>query len=65
MHEYLREHDKGRFSQDVRKEVKYKILDSLVINFDQTGLSLVPSSQWAMDPIGSKQVPIAGIGGNQ
>ena len=37
----------------------HNIPASLVVNFDQTGIHLVPSSSWTMAPQGSNQVPIA------
>jgi hypothetical protein len=33
----------------------------LIINIDQTGLNIVPTSQWTMAPKGSKQIEITGI----
>ena len=33
----------------------------LVINWDQTGISIVPGSSWTMELKGSKRVEIAGI----
>jgi hypothetical protein len=32
----------------------YKILPELVINWDQTGINIVPLSQWTMDVEGAK-----------
>ena len=32
----------------------------LVINFDQTGLNIVPTSDWTMEVVGAKTVEIAG-----
>ena len=36
------------------------IPDSLIINWDQTGINYVPVSQWTMAKEGSKRVAIAG-----
>ena len=33
----------------------------MVINFDQTGLNIVPASEWTMDVRGSKQIEITGL----
>ncbi|KAK3098237.1 hypothetical protein FSP39_017476 [Pinctada imbricata] len=41
--------------------VKYKIPDALVINWDQTGVNLVPCGEWTMNETGAKQVPIKGV----
>lgn len=41
---------------------KYHIPDDLIINWDQTGSALVPSSQWSMAVPGSKQVEVTGLG---
>ena len=37
-----------------------KILPSLIFNWDQTGLNLVPGSNWTMERKGTKRVGIAG-----
>ena len=34
---------------------------SMVVNFDQTGVNIVPTSNWTLNKAGEKQVPIAGI----
>ena len=39
----------------------YKIPPELVINWDQTGINIVPVSQWTMDVEGAKRVEITGI----
>lgn len=36
------------------------IPDSLIFNWDQTGLQLVPTSEWTMELSGSQRVSIAG-----
>ena len=43
------------------KMAKHNIPPSLVINLDETGLPLVPVSQWTLAEEGSKQVPITGL----
>ena len=41
-------------------EVLFKgIPHDLIINWDQTGLSIVPSGYWTMEKEGAKTVPIA------
>ena len=40
----------------------HKIPDSLLINWDQTGIKLVPVSEWTMAKKGSNQVAITGLG---
>ena len=37
------------------------MLPKLVMNWDQTGIKLMPVRQWTMAPIGSKQVDIVGL----
>ena len=34
---------------------------NLVINWDQTGVNMVPGGQWTLKFVGSKQVTIAGL----
>ena len=38
------------------------IPDSMIVNFDQTGVNIVPSSEWTMELKGEKQVSVAGLG---
>ena len=38
------------------------IPSELVINWDQTGISIVPGSSWTMAPSGSRCVEIVGMG---
>ena len=46
----------------VRKAVSdYSIPPELVLNLDETGLHIVPISNWTLDIKGSKQVAITGI----
>ena len=47
------------FLADVAAEVLInEIPESLIINWDQTGLSIVPSGDWTMEKEGAKTVPI-------
>ena len=43
------------------KVVQYNIPPELVINIDQTGVAIVPTSKWTMAQRGSKQVSVIGI----
>ena len=48
------------FLADVAAEVLMKdIPEQLIINWDQTGLSIVPTGDWTMEKEGTKIVPIA------
>ena len=48
------------FLADVAAEVVIKkIPESLIINWDQTGLSIVPTGDWTMEKEGAQTVPIA------
>lgn len=38
---------------------EFSVLDSLMINKDQTGYQVVPGCQWTMEERGSKQVTVA------
>uniref|UniRef100_A0A1X7UG48 DDE-1 domain-containing protein n=1 Tax=Amphimedon queenslandica TaxID=400682 RepID=A0A1X7UG48_AMPQE len=38
------------------------IPSQLIINWDQTGISIVPGSSWTMAPSGSRRVEIVGLG---
>ena len=38
-----------------------EITPELVLNWDQTGIHLVPASAWTMDKKGSKRVEVTGI----
>ena len=66
---------KSSLTEDMFEEVKAKflaavskvahqhhILPQLIINWDQTGLNVVPASTWTMTEEGSTRVPIAGFG---
>ena len=47
---------------DVAAEVLMNdIPDKLIINWDQTGLPVVPTGQWTMHHAGEKVVPIANV----
>ena len=37
----------------------------MILNWDQTGAKIVPSSTWTMDAEGSKRVEIAGVDGKR
>ena len=41
------------------KVVMNEVPKELIINRDQTGLSIVPTSDWTMEKRGTKMVPIA------
>ena len=48
------------FLADVTAEVLLKdIPELLIINWDQTGWSIVPTGDWAMEKEGAQIVPIA------
>ena len=48
------------FLADVAAEVLMKdIPENLILNWDQTGLSVVPTGDWTMEKEGAKTVPIA------
>lgn len=48
----------GRISSKIDE---YQIPSALVVNWDQTGLNMVPVSQWTLEKEGEKQVPIYGL----
>ena len=53
---------KENFLQAIQTVVtKEKIPLSMVVNFDQTGVNIVPTSNWTLHQSGASQVPIAGI----
>lgn len=41
---------------------KYDIPADMVINWDHSGLNLIPVSDWTMEAEGSKRVEISGLG---
>ena len=66
---------KSRYSEADFKELKLSFLKDvvstvmmedvpmeLILNWDQTGIKIVPSSCWTMEKQGSQQVEISGIG---
>ena len=55
----------AEIKEDFLLEIKHVIVmdeipAQLVINFDQTGLNIVPVSEWTMELEGSKRVEVAG-----
>ena len=51
----------GRFHRRIGRRVrKFDIPDSLIINWDQTAVEVIPATSWTMHPKGDKQVPIKG-----
>ena len=53
---------KKAFLQSERKLLQWKIIPpQLVLNWDQTGLNIVPSSSWTMDKKGSKTIELIGL----
>ena len=52
---------KEEFLQDVVTTVEMKEIPSeLILNWDQTGIKIVPSNTWTMEEQGSKRVDVAG-----
>ena len=52
---------KRLFLQDIKSVITMdEVPAELVINWDQTGLSYVPVSEWTMEKEGAKRVPING-----
>ena len=52
----------GKFFRRIGRRVrKYDTPDELIINWDQTGVDVVPASKWTMHGRGEKQIPIKGI----
>ena len=55
------ENEKSKLFNKIQSRVaEYGIPPFLIINWDQTGLHIVPVSQWTMAKEGSKRVEIAG-----
>ena len=53
---------KQQFLADVVTSVEMKEIPvELILNWDQTGIKIVPSSTWTMDVQGSKRVEAAGV----
>ena len=56
--DYLRD----QYLLDIKAVVQLEeIPDSLIINWDQTGINYVPVSEWAMSKEGSKRVEVVGL----
>ena len=54
---------KGKFLSTLRNVVlKNKVVPQMIVNWDQTGINVVPASTWTMAEEGSSRVPIAGLG---
>ena len=54
------------FVQDVVTTVTIEVIPAeLIINWDQAGIKLVPSSSWTMEQRSSQRVEIAGVGDKQ
>ena len=52
----------GKFFRRIGRRVrKYNTPDELIINWDQTGVDVVPANKWTMHGRGEKQIPIKGI----
>ena len=53
---------KKSFLEDVKSTVVMEeIPPELILNWDQTGIHLVPASSWTMEKVGSKRVEITGV----
>ncbi|XP_070567237.1 uncharacterized protein [Ptychodera flava] len=53
---------KEEYLQKIETAVtEHRIPDNLIFNWDQTGVSIVPSGSWTMDLRGSEQVQITGL----
>lgn len=53
---------KKSFLDDVESVVTMEeIPPELILNWDQTGIHLVPASSWTMEQVGSKRVEISGV----
>lgn len=54
---------KRSFLADVAATVQMEDIPAeLIMNWDQTGIKLVPSSSWTMEKRGSKRVEMTGVG---
>lgn len=50
------------FLAELQKTVtEHSIPDDLIINFDHTGINIVPVGNYTLEACGSKQVPIIGL----
>ncbi len=53
---------KEEFLRSIQSIVKeHDIPDELIVNFDQTGVSIIPVDDWTMEQEGSSDVPITGL----
>ncbi len=53
---------KEKYLQDIQAIVKeHDIPDALIVNFDQTGVAIIPVDDWTMEEAGSKDVAITGL----
>lgn len=53
---------KDDFLERITSKVsEHKIPPEMIVNIDQTGISIVPVSDWTMELEGSRQVPITGL----
>ena len=53
---------KTQYLFDIKATVEMmEIPPELVINWDQTGIKIVPVSSWTMEKTGAKRVEIAGV----
>ena len=53
---------KANYLQKIKKAVKDgKIPSDLIINWDQTGIKVVPSSEWTQEQRGAMRVEVAGV----
>ncbi len=53
---------KEKYLLDIKAIVKeHNIPDELIVNFDQTGVSIIPVDDWTMEKEGSKDVSITGL----
>ena len=51
-----------RFSKEIKDKMREaSVLPEMVINFDETGVPIVPQSQWMMAEQGAKQVPLTAL----
>ena len=50
---------RGKFHRRIARRVrKYQIPDELVINWDQTGVEVIPAGNWTMNQRGDKQIHV-------
>ena len=54
---------KKRYLKQIKRAVTdAKIPPPLIINWDQTGVNVVPASQWTQEEQGSSRIEVAGVG---